>query len=68
MPLVADIGGTANQLQRITGLGNLFWTAVQELRHRSLIQVHGTLQEKRYSVHRLTHTLLHTNIIEQLPA
>lgn len=61
MPLVAD-SGSVTQLQRITGLDDLFWTAVQELRHRSLIEVRGTLQEKRYGIHRLTNTFLSTEI------
>lgn len=62
MPLVADKGGTPTQLQAITTLQAEFWTAVSELRHRSLIEVRGTLQEKRYGIHRLTQTFLSTEI------
>jgi len=62
MPLVADMGGSSTQLQAITNLQEEFWTAVSELRHRSLIEVRGTLQERRYGIHRLTQTFLATEI------
>lgn len=62
MPLVADMGGTTSQLKAITALQDQFYTAVSELRHRSLIEVRGTMQEKRYGIHRLTQTFVSTEI------
>jgi hypothetical protein len=62
MPLVADMGGSTTQLQAITQLQDEFWTAVSELRRRSLIEVRGAMDEKRYGIHRLTQTFLSTEI------
>ena len=33
------------------------------LRNRSLLEVRGTIQAKRYGIHRLTETFLRTEII-----
>lgn len=64
MPLVAESGGDAAYLQAISGLdANAFWPALQELRSRSLLEVRGTLEEKRYGIHRLTETFVRTEII-----
>lgn len=64
MPLVSEIGGMSEYLQTISGLSDTeLWPALQELRARSLLEVHGSLQEKRYGIHRLTETFLHTEII-----
>lgn len=65
MPLVSESGGSPDYLQSISGLAaDRFWPALQELRTRSLLEVRGTLQEKRYGVHRLTETFLRTEIIQ----
>jgi hypothetical protein len=65
LPLVSETGGTPEYLQKISGLtDDGFWPALQELRSRSLLEVRGTLQEKRYGVHRLTETFLRTEIIQ----
>jgi hypothetical protein len=65
LPLVSESGGTPEYLQKISGLSdNAFWPALQELRGRSLLEVRGTLQEKRYGIHRLTETFLRTEIIQ----
>lgn len=64
MPLVARTGALPDQLQGITGLIEArFWLAVQELRKRSLLEVRGTIQDRRYGIHRLTETFLRTEII-----
>jgi hypothetical protein len=65
MPLVAESGGEPAYLGAISGLDEAaLWPAVQELSGRSLLEVRGTLQEKRYGVHRLTETFLRTEIID----
>ncbi|MCA9928940.1 MAG: hypothetical protein KC419_10700 [Anaerolineales bacterium] len=64
MPLVAESGATPDYLQQISGLPpEQLWPAIQELRRRSLLEVRGTIQEKRYGIHRLTETFLRTEII-----
>ena len=64
MPLVASSGACPEQMQAFSGLDdNDFWTAVRELTARSLLEVQGTLQERRYGIHRLTDTFLQTEII-----
>ncbi|MBX3055548.1 MAG: AAA family ATPase [Anaerolineae bacterium] len=64
MPLVAESGGLPQYLHTLSGLPEAeLWPALQELRHRSLLEVRGTLQEKRYGIHRLTETFLQTEII-----
>lgn len=64
MPLVAESGGLPAYLCALSDLTEAeLWPALQELRHRSLLEVRGTLEEKRYGIHRLTETFLHTEII-----
>jgi hypothetical protein len=64
MPLVAESGGLPEYLSMLSSLAEAeLWPALQELRYRSLLEVRGTLQEKRYGIHRLTETFLHTEII-----
>ena len=64
MPLVADAGGTPDYLQAISGLeGNAFWAGLHELHARSLLEVRGKLDEKRYGIHRLTETFVRTEIV-----
>jgi hypothetical protein len=66
MPLVARTGARPEQLQEITGLLDAqFWLAIQELRKRSLLEVRGNLRERRYGIHRLTETFLHTEILQE---
>ena len=68
MPLVAVSGALPEQMQAISGLDqDEFWTAVRELTARSLLEVQGTIQERRYGIHRLTETFLHTEIIHWPP-
>jgi hypothetical protein len=64
MPLVSEAGALPDQMQAISGLTEeAFWTAVTDLAARSLLEVRGTLQERRYGIHRLTETFLRTEII-----
>ncbi len=64
MPLVSERGGDAEYLQKISGLSaDKLWPAIQELRKRSLLEVRGDINEKRYGIHRLTETFLRTEII-----
>ena len=64
MTLVAESGALPEQMQAICGLDeDGFWTAVHELVARSLLEVQGTLQERRYGIHRLTETFLRREII-----
>ncbi len=64
MPLVSEEGEDADYLQTLSGLSELqLWPVLTELRNRSLIEVRGTLNEKRYGIHRLTETFLDTEII-----
>jgi hypothetical protein len=66
MPLVSESGGTPQYLRTVSGLvkENL-WPALQELHNRSLVEVRGTIQEKRYGIHRLTNAFLCTEIIHR---
>lgn len=64
MPMVAESGGEPQYLMTISGLQEAtFWFAVQQLRARSLLEVRGTLEEKRYGVHRLTETFVRSEIV-----
>ncbi len=63
MPLVAPSGALPEQMQAICGLdADEFWPAVRELTARSLLEVQGSIQERRYGIHRLTETFLQTEI------
>lgn len=65
MPLLAESGGQPDYLAVISGLDGIdLWPALQELRGRSLVEVQGTLEEKRFGLHRLTETFLRTEIID----
>lgn len=64
MPLVSEAGALPDYLQEISGLSPAqLWPAIQELNRRSLLEVRGTINEKRYGIHRLTETFLRTEII-----
>lgn len=64
MPLVGDAGATADYLQALSGLDrDRLWQAIYELRRRSLLEVRGSLHEKRYGIHRLTDSFLRTEIV-----
>lgn len=64
MPLVSEKGALPEQLLAIGGLSEAaLWPAVTELVSRSLLEVRGTVQERRYGIHRLTETFLRTEVI-----
>lgn len=64
MPLVAESGALPEQMLAISNLSdNAFWPAVSELISRSLLEIQGTIHERRYGIHRLTETFLRTEII-----
>lgn len=64
MPLTAGIGATPGQLQAMSELGEgEVWSAISELVNRSLLEVRGTVWERRYTIHRLTESFLCTEII-----
>ena len=64
MPLVAASGALPEQMKMMAGLeDDAFWTAVHELSTRSLLEIQGTIHQRRYNIHRLTETFLRTEII-----
>jgi hypothetical protein len=68
MPLIADEGARPDYLQALSGLeGNRLWPAVSELWVRSLLEVRGTLHDKRYGIHRLTETFVRNDVIGWAP-
>lgn len=64
MPLVAETGALPEQMRAISALDQEhFWPAVTELVSRSLLEVRGSIHERRYGIHRLTESFLRTEII-----
>lgn len=64
MPLVSEMGGTLPYLATVSGLTKEeVRPALHELHNRSLIEVRGTIHEKRYGIHRLTNSFLCNEII-----
>jgi hypothetical protein len=64
MPLVSESGGTPQYLMTVSGLSKeRLWPALHELHSRSLIEARGSVQEKRYGIHRLTNSFLCSEII-----
>jgi hypothetical protein len=64
MPMAAANGMGESQMQAISGLPKRqLWAAITELAHRSLLEVRGTVQERRYGIHHLTESFLKTDII-----
>jgi hypothetical protein len=64
MPLIAEAGALPAQMRAISNLSEeRFWPAVSELISRSLLEIKGTIHERRYGIHRLTETFLRTEII-----
>ena len=59
-----ETGFEADDMQALSKLDEAeFWAAVDELAKRSLLEVRGTIYERRYGIHRLTATFLQTEII-----
>ncbi|MCA9994324.1 MAG: AAA family ATPase [Anaerolineales bacterium] len=68
MPLASQKGMLPEQLQAASGLsGELFWPAVHTLVNRSLIDVTGTVWQKRYSAHQLLISFISSQLL-RLPA
>jgi hypothetical protein len=64
MPLIAESGALPEQMMQISNLEALaFWPAVTELITRSLLEVRGSVHERRYGIHQLTDSFLRTDII-----
>ena len=63
MPLVAESGGSVDQIRAITALDDAeLWPAMNDLVNRSLLELLGTTWERRYGIHRLTASFLQTSI------
>ena len=64
MPLVAQSGGTIEVIQQIAEVPtDQFLVCLNELFRLSLLEVRGTVREKRYGIHRLTESFLKTDIL-----
>lgn len=59
LPLVAETGGAAEQLQAASGLAaGDFWTALMGLERACLLLAQGTIHTSRYGLHSLTRQFL----------
>lgn len=64
MPLASASGMGEQQMAAVSGLPQKrMWTAITELVQRSLLEVWGTIHERRYGLHHLTEAFLKTDII-----
>ena len=64
LPLVGSTGADSGYLKVVSGLSEgQLWPAIQELRSRSLLEVWGTLHDRRYGIHQLTETFLKIDVI-----
>ena len=60
----ATTGAAAAQMQESSGLpDSSFWSAVDELIIRSMLEVRGSASSRRYAIHRLTESFIETEII-----
>jgi hypothetical protein len=67
MPLIAAPGATLEHLVGTTGLDDdALYEALDLLIRLSLVNVGGSLEERRYSIHRLTETFLHKQVTKWL--
>jgi hypothetical protein len=65
MPLVAESGGGLDQIAALCELDELEMMAgLQQLVALSLVDVRGTLEARRYSIHRLTETFLLEEVLK----
>jgi hypothetical protein len=65
MPLVAETGSTLEQLAALSGVGSdQASAALGQLVRLSLVSVRGTLEARRYSIHRLTETFLLNEVVK----
>lgn len=64
MPMASSAGMLPEQMRVISELNEQdLWRAITELSNRSLLEVQGTIWERRYGIHRLTEAFLQTEII-----
>ena len=66
MPMFVEHGATMEQMQTVTEMKIAqLWTAIRELLVRSLlIRVSNSLEESRYTIHRLTDNFLQVDVLE----
>jgi hypothetical protein len=65
MPLVAESGGGPDQIATLSQVeGERLTDALRQLVHLSLVNVRGPVEERRYSIHRLTETFLLNEVIK----
>ena len=65
MPLAAQPGTTLAHLAALTGFEEeALYPALDLLIRLSLVDVGGTIAERRYSIHRLTETFLHKQVLK----
>ncbi len=64
MPLVSDAGALPGQIAAMSGIEDegVLLDGIFELVNRSLLEVGGALNERRYNIHRLTASFLQTEI------
>lgn len=64
MPLVSPDGGDLELLSSISGLpSNQLVDGLAQLIHRNLVDARGGLHQRRYSIHSLTRTFLHEQVL-----
>lgn len=65
MPVAGPRGSTLDYLATVSGLSVAALSAIiNELISRSLLEVNGTLDDRRYAIHRLTETFLLTEVAQ----
>ena len=65
MPLVAESGGRLEQIATLSELADVeMMEALQELVTLCLVNVMGTVEERRYGIHRLTETFLLNEVLK----
>ncbi|MCK5923560.1 MAG: hypothetical protein KAG66_21675, partial [Methylococcales bacterium] len=64
MPLIANTGALPAQISAISGIkdNGILFAGIAELANHSLLEVRGTLHQRRYSIHRLTASFLQIEI------
>ncbi|MBN1231599.1 MAG: hypothetical protein JXA19_07050, partial [Anaerolineales bacterium] len=64
MPLISEKGATLDQLTFLSSVPVPQLTGtIDQLYKRSLLEIQGGVNEKRYGIHRLTDTFLRTNVL-----
>jgi hypothetical protein len=65
MPLVADSGGGLDQIAELSRLAQEpLTTALRQLVNLCLVNARGTVDDRRYSIHRLTETFLLNQVVK----